>query len=203
MTPTAHPLHLAAQMIEGRRITVLRATCTSCGAHIDERQPGDMRPQLTAKRLTRRGWDLKLGHARVLCPSCCHKPKPRKEPPVSKTPDLKIVSTPKPATPDQKAAIRRLLDSNFDDARGCYLSGYSDQRIGEELQLPWSMVREIRELAYGPIKEDPDLAAIRQQIVSLQEFAKTEVAALQARIDGQIERLNQSYAELRKRLGVT
>lgn len=58
---------------------------------------------------------------------------------------------------EQKADMRSKLDHHFDDKEGQYIDGYSDQQVGEECNIPWKLVFEFRELAYGPIKEDPEI----------------------------------------------
>jgi hypothetical protein len=86
---------------------------------------------------------------------------------------------PRALTPEERGKVRSLLDSHFDDAVGRYIDGYSDQRIGTELDIPWSRVREIRELAYGPIKEDPRLAALSADLAE----CKDTLSKLEKKID--------------------
>ncbi|EME69899.1 hypothetical protein H261_10859 [Paramagnetospirillum caucaseum] len=73
----------------------------------------------------------------------------------------------RPATPDERMRIRHKLDGVFDDAKGMYLDGYSDQRVAEELKLPRKMIEQIREAAYGPIRTDPEIEQLRTDITSL------------------------------------
>lgn len=82
-------------------------------------------------------------------------------------------------TPAERQRIRRRLDEVFDDSRGMYLDGESDQAIGRSLDLPWMMVRKIREAAYGPIVADEQVDKLRDDL----RFAKGEVSRLQAEID--------------------
>lgn len=80
-------------------------------------------------------------------------------------------------TIEQKLKCRSILDRSFDDQAGCYLDGYSDQRIGEEINVPWSLVAKLREAAYGPIRVDPEITAMRNTIHDferkLKEHAET------------------------------
>ena len=73
----------------------------------------------------------------------------------------------KAVAPDSKTRIRALLDKHFDDSRGAYLDGYSDQRVGAELDVPWKAVADLREVAYGPLREDPEVAAIKASIETM------------------------------------
>lgn len=79
-------------------------------------------------------------------------------------------------TPAQKAAVRNLLDKHFDDAAGRYLEGYTDERIAKDLNIPWAFVTQLREAAYGPLKSDPEVDALRKEAASL----ASKLAHLQA-----------------------
>jgi hypothetical protein len=70
-------------------------------------------------------------------------------------------------TPEERMRIRRILDTRFDDGAGCWLDGYSDQKAGEEAKVPWAMVTRIREAAYGPIRVDPEIAALRAEMAQI------------------------------------
>lgn len=96
------------------------------------------------------------------------KPKPEVTPktfiPVPSPPTL-----PRALTSDEKHRIRNLLDTNFDDAKGRYLSDYTDQKIGDEVNVPWVFVQQIRDLAYGPLKEDQRVTALRVELTQVRE----------------------------------
>lgn len=70
-------------------------------------------------------------------------------------------------TAHEKARVRSALDSHFDDQLGRYIDGYSDERVGKELDLPWALVTELREFAYGPLKDDPAIAAVKAEVEAL------------------------------------
>lgn len=91
------------------------------------------------------------------------------------------------ATPSQKSRIRQKLDGLFDDEKGCYLEGYSDQKIGKELDLPSALVGQVRETAYGPIRVDPALANMAR-----------EIEAAQSRVDGVVSELARLKAAVAK-----
>lgn len=77
--------------------------------------------------------------------------------------DLKM----REATPQERVKIRAVLDKQFDDGAGCWLDGYSDQKAGEEVGVPWAIVTRIREAAYGPIRVDPEVAGLRAELVQI------------------------------------
>lgn len=94
---------------------------------------------------------------------------------------------PRDPTPQERVKIRSVLDSYFDDAAGCWLDGYSDQKAGEEIGVPWALVTRIREAAYGPIRVDPEVAGLRAELAQIgrELAALTEKhGAAQKRLDG-------------------
>lgn len=103
-------------------------------------------------------------------------------------------------THEERFKIRRALETHFDDAQGAYLDGWSDQRIGKELNLPWAMVSKIREAAFGPIRVDPELVALRAEAAKLAaqlvEAAKAHAALVeaQAALEKRIEALTKARA---------
>lgn len=95
------------------------------------------------------------------------------------------------ATPAEKVKIRAILDGRFDDAAGAWLDGYSDQKAGEELGIPWAMVTRIREAAYGPIRVDPEMVGLRAEMAQLGR----DIAALRERHDAAIKRMEALLAK--------
>lgn len=98
-------------------------------------------------------------------------------PPQQNKPPIYPVVIPDP-TQDQRYKIRQMLDKSFDDSIGCYLDGLSDQAIAQTLDLPRMMVERLREAAYGPLREHPDLTEIRR------ESAEVKLKADQHRLAG-------------------
>ncbi len=78
---------------------------------------------------------------------------------------------------DEMALIFKKLDECFED--GLYLDGWSDQKIGASLGLPWAMVALVREKMRGPIKEDPAVKALRSDLESWMSMG----AELKTRLD--------------------
>ena len=95
------------------------------------------------------------------------------EPLESATPQV-----PRPLTPAERHQVRLKLDNHFDDAVGRYIDGYSDQRVGAELDIPWATIRDIRELAYGPLREDDRVVALRLDL----DKVKQQVADIEAKL---------------------
>jgi hypothetical protein len=88
---------------------------------------------------------------------------------------------------EERMQVRRLLDQHFDDKDGVYLAGYDDKKIGAELAVPWALVAELRETAYGPIREDPVIAKLKQEFDSLRDDLDT----LRAKVGNALKRLEE------------
>lgn len=172
------------------------AACSSCGARqaVSVRQLNH--PDFVLKKFNELGWRFDKHVARkCICPKCLAKSVPAKaevDEPMTITTRKATDAAPTPPkgladlTPHTKVKIRNLLDGNFDDERGCYLNGYSDQRIGKEADVPWSLVAQMREAAYGPIKADPEADTLRAECAGLKsdiEAIAAKLAELTARID--------------------
>lgn len=161
---------------------------------LDEAAARKLNPEFVAKRARAAGWQADGWRASVArCPACQAKDRGGERPgeKVIRMPEAQAPAPVPPdkrePTPKQRLAIRAKLDECFDDDAGCYLDGQSDQRIGEELNLPWSWVARIREAAYGPIRVDPEVAAFRAELVALRAEQKKldeRIAALGSRLDG-------------------
>jgi len=164
---------------EGNIFSVAVFHCSRCPATHRHRLPHGrkMNPEKVAQRCERDGWRTdKCSRGRVLCPGCLQEKHPRRLHAVTKipatTPETKPAAAPparpsadpKDATPEVRAKIRRMLDGHFDEGKGCYIDGYSDQKIGQELNIPWAIVANLREIGYGPIRVDPAVAALEAEL---------------------------------------
>lgn len=189
---------------EGERIPVphIGAKCL-CGTEAYLRwsnRPLD--PFNAVKKLRLAGWELEVdrtGHP--VCPACIKQrragragDKPAKESAVSPpsatvTPMRPAMSaananaSPRLLTVDEKVKVRNLLDRFFDDAAGNYIGGYSDQRIGEECSVPWASIAALRDMAYGPLKSNPEVEAIRAELLKLETGIAAAERIAQAAVD--------------------
>jgi len=96
-------------------------------------------------------------------------------------------------TPDERLKVRSLLDKHFDDAKGRYLDGYSDQKVATEANVPRIHVETIRETAYGAIKADGELDKIRAEMLGM---AKT-VQEVSGRLSALTKRVDEILEEIR------
>ena len=192
------PIRTAA--VGGREVA--RFVCTRCEAHAESPlvKSGDrrrMNPEATIKRVEAVGW--RINGERVECPRCHaasaaraagEKPDPK---PIPTTAKVIPMADPKvrEATPQERVKIRAILDKYFDDAAGCWLDSYSDQKAGEEIGVPWALVTRIREAAYGPIRVDPEVAALRAEMTQIGR----ELAALVEKHSAAQKRLDAMAAK--------
>lgn len=65
-------------------------------------------------------------------------------------------------TPDQRGKVREFLDRYFDEEKGFYNGGFSDESIARQVGVPFAAVAHLREIAYGPLKGDPELNDLRE-----------------------------------------
>lgn len=195
----AHQLQKAFR--EGKFEHFVEVRCARCdrveelhqGPNTDTTDPEQLR-----KRMLSKGWEFDAFRKKnCICPECQkdqrdleeEEPKMPKPTLVANSDTAQQVlaqQTPRNLTADERFKVRQLLDQHFDDKMGAYLNQYSDQRIGTELEVPWKLVFDIREAAYGPIREDPRIAAIRSDM---------------ARLERQMSELTRGMTDLRTKIG--
>lgn len=167
-------------------------TCNMCSAqHVERFNPDGFNPEHVVKRARRAGWQAEIERpGQNRCPACQearrgkvrperapdHHPQQQEENVVTMTTARKAPAAPpltaeqiaaRKPTPEQRGRIREALELYFDAAAGTYQNSYSDQRIGQELNLPWSFVEQIREAAFGPILVTAEQMAMRAEIAKL------------------------------------
>ncbi len=187
---------VATTFAHGHYQRAARFVCAGCGA--DKFYPlkgKTVPPDVAANWLSRDGWRSDA-HSKtaIRCPACIagrERHSLTSEPPSAKV--IKMAepakSVPRELTQAERLRVRAILDKHFDDAAGCWLDGYSDQKAGEEAAVPWAHVTKIREAAYGPIRVDPEIAGLRAELTQigreLAALAEKHTAA-QKRLDALI-----------------
>ena len=185
-------------------ITVARFHCAKCARFLDLTlgEGAPRQANALAKRASREGWQTDaMTRNKTLCPECL-KAKPNQDTdselrsaPMAASP-IPLRPTPQSiqakATPDQRLKIRAALDEHFDDASGRYLGSMTDATIAEKLNVQRILVETIREAAYGPIRESPEISSIRSDVASFEERLETWEAAGRA--------LRSQLAEITARL---
>lgn len=201
----------------GRVRSFIVATCHQCGGteHLPWNKASNA-PDPIARAFRNRGWLFDKHNAKqCICPKCQQQestsmavrpanPDP-KVTPLRKphhtaeamaaatdetTADLQAAM--RPLSPEQRQRIRHALDQHFDDSKGVYLDGKSDKVLGEELNLPWRHVTDLREFAYGPLRGDPALDDAGTRIA--------ELSALTKRLEDQLRKCEEDAKEIRRQL---
>lgn len=196
---------------DGKFSPHIRAQCAKCDSRLlIKMASAQQNPQEIGKWIVRKGWEFDpYKPASPRCPDCLKKAKdkatgesPNKEPPSMTTSNVAALTLPaRPLSAEEKLKVRNLLDSHFDEAKGIYLDGYSDQRVGTEAAVPWANVRAIREAAYGPLQSVPELDGLIADNRALAEKA-SEIAKHAAALQTQNNDLAKRIADMAKKMGL-
>jgi len=164
--PSRVASHFVHGRIDGRDCWVVH--CARCDAtgHVPTTAP----PESAKKGLERIGWQFKTTN-KALCPRCGGTLREEKTMTTKATPPqvLKLQSVVSPTVlrslmDDEKRRVRELLLAHFDDGLGRYAAGWTDVRIATEANVPAANVAAFREFVFGPLKVDPEIAAIKDEI---------------------------------------
>ena len=203
--------------------SVARVACTVCPATASDpiaTSKHGLNPKQLKKRWEAAGWQIPKQDSKshILCPDCLQARRearrtdpcelirtyqiPAKENAVTVTQtnqDHARQNTPvRDPTHEERLKIRGLLDTYFDDKLGSYLSGYSDQKIGNELNVPWAIVTKIREAAYGPIRVDPEVEKLNAEVMAVGAQARL-LAKQMIEINARVAELEKQAKALRER----
>lgn len=178
------------RLIEGKAITYRRVTCAFCGRSLEVRHADGAPAGAVRRTFEAKGW---AGFGRQLaCPACAfdrQKPaRTRKDRETIMTTSgsapAREASVPahaleqaRPATAREIVRLDEKFDSVFVDSR--YLAGWSDRRVGDELNIPAATVARVREDLGLTLREDPAITALRSDI----EQIELMVAELRQRLE--------------------
>jgi hypothetical protein len=177
-TPRRRPSSYTIERVfkDGAYHHFIDTQCSKCGKDSHFTCPKEEHPGKIAHHFHDLGWDFDPYKPRsCICPECKKKPTTQvasvttveEKPMATITPLMTTTTTPRPLTTAEKAGVRRLLDTQFDDEAGRYIEGYTDQRIGQELNIPWATVAAMREAAYGPLRADPRIDRLERDLINL------------------------------------
>ena len=193
--------------------------CNRCGSEglvpakgmKNTRDGGDER--YVAGKLRDAGWDVGNNLKKPICAECVRKDEKRRADARATRPVLTVVqpepsmtsvvnqSTPAPITQDVRApspAQRRVilakLDDHYDLDHQRYRPGFSDQRLGRDLNFPHKWVADLREQIYGPALP-PEIAAIIPDIERLDDRLK-EAEQKAQRVHDEIATIKKDLAAL-------
>lgn len=185
-----------------------RMTCSVCqfmGTVNYTRLPP---PEMLDKKFVQKGWELDPN----VCPDCIVKRKkakatankeqmkmnntaPKTTGTLSDNPVLKAVSA---DTHKATAKMHQLLTLHFDVDGGVFAEGWNDERISKESGISVAHVTDVRNIAYGELKEPEELTKLRADIKSLNDLITETLVAAQKEVNS----LNNRVADICKKLGV-
>ena len=110
-------------------------------------------------------------------------------------PVLKIVSA---DTHKATAKMHQMLSTHFDAEAGLYDEGWDDERISKESGISIIHVSEVRNIAYGELKEPEEITLLRKDIKSLNDLIGETLVAAQKEVNA----LNKRVAELCAKMGI-
>lgn len=182
-------------------------SCTTCPNKTFQRVNGSFNAEATAKRFHRDGWDFStFSNRKISCPRCVTARGFRSH--EGEKPVNQIIAAPIPKadpvppvgalTPDQRRKVREHLDEQFDDVKGQYTAGWSDQEIGRRVNVPWALVKDLREAAYGELMEAPEVAGLRLDIARV-EARLTKALDELGSIDATVKELRRQADALKAR----
>ena len=188
---------VGADPVTGVRTATL--SCTKCPEIGHVNMSGSLLPpDVIDKKFAQKGWKLDPH----VCPTCIEQAKAAKQQTKKEQPEMTVtkINTPLADNPVLKAVsvdthkatakMHRLLAEWFDDDGGVYAEGWNDDRIAKESGMSTSHVTEVRNLAYGELKEPDELVELKRDIKALNDLitetlisAQKEVNALSKRAD--------------------
>lgn len=153
--------------------------CSRCSSEETIHMDPNCKPDLIVQKFNRLGWKVdERNAAKNICPLC----QIPKQVPMPKPEENVMADLPKGPTHEQRKRIAQSLRGLFDEQRGCYLDGHTDQTVAQDLQMPWAWIRECRDLLGYEIKIDPEIEALRSEFATLADMlvaAEAKLAALE------------------------
>lgn len=171
-----------------------------------------MPPEIIDKKFVQKGWELDPN----TCPDCVVKRERAKAAAKAARKEQKnmnAVTNTKPAgaladNPALKAVsadlhkatakMHQLLAINFDADEGRFAEGWDDERIAKESGISATHVTEVRNVAYGELKEPEEVTALRNDIKALHDLINETLLTAQKEVNA----LNNRVVEITKKLGI-
>lgn len=183
----------------GKKIAAYVAECDECLAIDHVRittHASSIPPDMLRKKFTQRGWSLEKRATR--CPNCQRKPVMEK--PVT----LKVVETPHAQPPrtmtrDERRAITRQIDDNWDEKASRYAGTTTDAGIASALNVPRAWVETIRVETFGDSGANEDIDKLMIELSAMRDRAGT---TLDQAVEwaARVETLQKDIGELERKL---
>lgn len=75
-------------------------------------------------------------------------------------------------TPKDRRQIFKRLDEVYDDKKGRYCDGFTDNSVAKELNMPRAWITEVRESNFGPDGGNDDMERVSAAVGKLAKQAK-------------------------------
>lgn len=188
-----------------------RLECKFCHSHESLSLRKHLPPEVIAKKFGAMGWDVNRTNG--TCPACKigEKPAPKQETdmvivaPKQQTSPVPVPLAPPKAAPMVEPTMRQMrdifeaLEMYWSSPNGQYTGGYSDEKIGSEMNLPAAVIAKVRKEAFGDFKVDPEVEALMAEAKVVGEKVDAQVRSARA-LAAQAEALMQNARELRSTL---
>lgn len=153
---------------------VAKITCNICKDHHSVVLTKELPPEVIAGKFGEKRWAVEKSKA--ICPACIGRLRNQKR---SGMNTASPAMTIRDLNPIEHRKVMALLEDYFDEKAGRYNAGKSDQTIADEVKCPRAAVHSLRERYFGPLKVDPEVAAVRDEI----EKMLAKLADLSSRLD--------------------
>lgn len=164
------------------------AVCCQCGAvdNVPINTKSPLPPEVIVKKMQTKGWVMGQKRKHDLCPKCVAKKVSEKKvtnikdyqpPPATQAAPTHMSAALAPISREGKRLIILALEDHYVDASKGYETGWSDDRIARDLNVPRKLVSDIREEFYGP-ELDMEVAKMRNEILELDGKLATLQAVL-------------------------
>lgn len=186
-----------------------RVLCSECGFVGSVNVKALPPPEMLDKKFVQKGWELDPN----VCPECVIKRKKSKDIAKKERQNMNTTVANKPAgtlsdNPALKAVsadmhkatakMHQLLSMHFDPDEGRYEAEWNDERISKESGVAAAHVTEVRNIAYGELKEPEEVTALRNDIKALHDLINETLIAAQKEVNA----LNNRVAEITKKMGL-
>lgn len=204
------------------RMRFLRCSDSVCNREeeISDNGRTELPTDVVRKKFMQRGWEVGKDRSHDLCPVCVENWRLARRKP--KEVELKIVTTPPPATPSTpKPILQSIADAlpremDRDERRvifaaveerwapggdSGYVTPWTDQSIAQHLGVPVSWVAEVRSQFFGEVRDNQEIRELLDRATKAAVEASQKVAeadALQKQAMGLFQKANALNASVKE-----
>lgn len=177
-----------------------------CGEELAKNWKMNMPPEKVVQFTQQAGWEVSRKHP-PKCPGCIAREKQMKQENRERPTLVAVTSTPAPEptvepaiNPKLMRQVYALLDDNFDEQTRRYKGSWSDAKVAKECGASQTFVERVRREAYGELAEDPEVVALREDLVTLRKRITQHEDAILTHVTKSLEPLRQMAEQMETRL---